>query len=96
MHDILGKENYIEYFVEFFRNNDKFYFTEKQEYLLEIEEGRIQRYLEDSERTMFHATLAGKKCGVVFAEQNRSLLGNYLAQKYSHLIDYVVIINMQR
>ena len=45
---------------------------------------------------MFHATLAGRRCGIVFAEQNRSLLGNYLAQKYSHLIDYVVIINMQQ
>ena len=96
LHDILGKENYIKYFIEFFKNNKKFFFTESQEYLLKIEEDRIKRYLEESEKTMFHATLAGKRCGVVFAEQNRSLLGNYLAQKYSHLIDYVVIINMQQ
>lgn len=96
LHDILGRENYIEYFVEFFKNNKEFYFTPEQEYLLKIEESRIQRYLEESEKTMFHATLCGKRCGVVFAESNRSLLGNYLAQKYSHLIDYVVIINMQQ
>jgi len=96
LHDILGRENYIEYFVEFFKNNKKFYFTSEQEFLLKVEEQRITRYLEESEKTMFHATLCGKRCGIVFAEQNRSLLGNYLAQKYSHLIDFVVIINMQQ
>ena len=96
LHDILGRDNFIEYFVEFFKNNKQFYFTKEQEYLLKVEEGRINRYLEECEKTMFHATLASKKCGIVFAEHNRSLLGNYLAQKYSHLIDYVIIINMQQ
>lgn len=96
LHDILGRENYIEYFVEFFKNNKTFYFTPEQKFLLKIEEQRIQRYLEESEKTMFHATLCGKKCGVVFAEQNRSLLGNYLAEKYSHMVDFIVIINMQQ
>ena len=96
LHGILGREKYIENYIEFLKNNDKFYYTDKQEFLLEVENDRIQRYLEESERTMFHATLCGKRCGIVFAEQNRSLLGNYLAEKYSHLIDFVVIINMQQ
>ena len=96
LHDILGRENYIEYFVEFFKNNKKFYFTPEQETMLKIEEQRITRYLEETERTMFHGTLCGKKCGIVFAEQNRSLLGNYLAQKYAHMVDFIVIINMQQ
>ena len=64
--------------------------------MLKIEDDRVKRYLEETEKTMFHATLCGKRCGIVFAEQNRSLLGNYLAEKYSYLIDYVVIINMQQ
>lgn len=96
LHDIMGRDNYIKYFVKFFQNNNKFYFTKEQEYLLEIEQDRIQRYLEETEKTMFHATLCGKKCGIVFAEQNRSLLGNYLAQKYSYMLDFIVIINMQQ
>ena len=96
LHDILGRESYIEYFIEFFKNNKTFFFTPEQKFLLKVEEQRIQRYLEESEKTMFHATLSGKRCGIVFAEQNRSLLGNYLAQKYSHLLDFVVIINMQQ
>ena len=96
LHDIMGRDNYIKYFVKFFQNNNKLYFTKEQEYLLEIEQGRIQRYLEETEKTMFHATLCGKKCGIVFAEQNRSLLGNYLAQKYSYMLDFIVIINMQQ
>jgi len=96
LHDILGRDEYIKYFVEFFKNNKEFYFTKEQNYLLDVEQSRIERYLEETEKTMFHATLCGKRCGIVFAEQNRSLLGNYLAQKYSYLIDYVVIINMQQ
>ena len=96
LHDIMGRDEYIKYFVEFFKNNNKFYFTDKQEYLLAIEQDRIKRYLEETEKTIFHATLCGKKCGIVFAEQNRSLLGNYLASKYEYLLDFVVIINMQQ
>ena len=63
---------------------------------MEVENERIQRYLEESEKTMFHATLCSKRCGIVFAEQNRSLLGNYLAEKYSYMLDFIVIINMQQ
>lgn len=96
LHDILGRDGYINYYVKFLRENKEFYFSPEQNYLLEIEQGRIQRYLEESEKTMFHATLQGKRCGIVFAENNRSLLGNYLAQKYSYCLDFVVIINMQQ
>lgn len=96
LHAILGRDKYIENYVEFLKNNDKFYYTEKQEFLLEVENERIQRYLEESEKTMFHATLCSKRCGIVFAEQNRSLLGNYLADKYSYMLDFIIIINMQQ
>ena len=97
LQSILGRDNYIKTFTEFLKNNkEKFYYTEMQKTLLEIEQDRIQRYLEETEKTMFHATLAGKRCGIVFAEMHRSILGNYLVNKYSHLIDYVVIINMQQ
>ena len=34
----------------------------------------------------------GKKCGVVFAETNKSELGNYLSNKYTEL-DLIVLIN---
>ena len=96
LHDILGREKYIQYFVEFFKNNKEFYFTKEQNYLLDIEQERIKRYLEETEKTMFQATLNGRRCGIVFAESNRSLLGNYLAQKYAYMLDFIVIINMQQ
>lgn len=96
LHDIFGRDKYIEYFVKFFKENKKFFFTEKQEYLLEIEQERIKRYMEETEKTMFHATLCGKRAGIVFAESNRSLLGNYLANKYDYVLDFIVIINMQQ
>ena len=96
LHAILGRDKYIENYIDFLQNNEKFYYTDPQEFLLVIENDRIQRYLEESEKTMFHATLCSKRCGIVFAEQNRSLLGNYLAEKYSYILDFIVIINMQQ
>lgn len=94
---ILGRDKYIEYFVKYLKNNDNpFDFLPEQKYLLEVENDRIKRYLEETERTMFHATLGEHRCGIVFAEAHRSSLGNYLAQKYSNQIDYVIIINMQQ
>lgn len=97
IHSILGRDNYIETYLDFLKNNkDNFYYTDDQKYLLKIEQDRITRYLEETEKTMFHATLCGKRCGIVFAESHRSILGNYLTEKYSHLIDFVVIINMQQ
>jgi len=96
LQNILGRDDYIETYVKFLKENDEFYFTETQEYLLEVEEKRIQRYLEETEKTMFHAVLCDKPCGIVFAEQHRSLLGNYLADKYAYCLDYIVMINMQQ
>lgn len=97
LHSILGRDKYIETFENFLKNEkEKFYYTPEQKYLLDVEQDRIQRYLEETEKTMFTAKLCGRPCGIVFAESNRSILGNYLAEKYSHIIDYVVIINMQQ
>lgn len=93
---ILGREEYIDTYVDFLKNNTEFFFLDKHKYLLEVEEKRIKRYLEETERTMFHANLCGHQCGIVFAEQHRSLLGNYLAEKYAYCIDFVVMINLQQ
>ncbi len=95
--NMFGREEYIETYTNFFKSEkEKFYFTDNQAYLLNVEEKRIKRYLEEAEKTMFHAVLNGRPCGIVFAEQHRSLLGNYLAEKYAYCIDYVVMINMQQ
>lgn len=97
LQSILGRDNYIETYVNFLKvNTEHFYYTSDQKYLLKVEQDRINRYLEETEKTMFYANLLGKRCGIVFAESHRSILGNYLTEKYSHLIDYVIIINMQQ
>lgn len=95
--NILGRDEYIKNYIQYFKNEkEKFAFTDNEQYLLNVEEKRIQRYLEEAEKTMFHATLCGKPCGIVFAEQHRSLLGNYLADKYSYCLDFIIMINMQQ
>ena len=95
--NILGRDEYIDNYTNYFKTEkEKFSFTDNQLYLLSVEEKRIQRYLEEAEKTMFHGTLCGRPCGIVFAEQHRSLLGNYLADKYSYCLDFIVMINMQQ
>lgn len=94
--NILGREEYIQTFTQFFKEHTEFQFSDNQLYLLEVEEKRVKRYLEETEKTMFHANLCGHPCGIVFAEQHRSLLGNYLSEKYSYCLDYIVLINMQQ
>ena len=97
MLNILGREEYIETYYNFFKDKkSEFYFTDNQKYLLDVEEKRIKRYLDEAEKTMFHATLCGRPCGIVFAEQHRSLLGNHLAEKYAYCLDFIVMINMQQ
>ena len=95
--NILGRDEYIDNYTNYFKTEkEEFSFTDNQLYLLSVEEKRIQRYLEEAEKTMFHGTLCGRPCGIVFAEQHRSLLGNYLADKYSYCLDFIVMINMQQ
>lgn len=93
---IYGKEYYIDYYYQFCLKEDRFSFNEKQKYLLEIEDIRIQNYIQKKEKEIYLVELQGYKVGVVFAELYRSELGNTLAQKYQDTYDFFAIINISR
>ncbi len=93
---IYGKEHYIEYYYQFCLQENHFYFDEKQKYLLEVEEIRIQNYLNKKEKEIYSVILGQYHVGIVFAELYRSELGNYLAQKYQDTYDFFAIINISR
>lgn len=94
--DIFGAEYFIKHFYEFLMANDKFYFSDKDEYLLAIEDERITRYIEEKAEQIIPVQLMNYKVGIVFAEKYRSELGNALARKYEQLYDFIVIINISR
>lgn len=93
---IYGKEYYIDYYYQFCMKETHFYFDEKQKYLLEVEDIRIQNYLNKKEKEIHAVTLQGYHVGIVFAELYRSELGNYLAEKYQDTYDFFAIINISR
>jgi oligoribonuclease NrnB/cAMP/cGMP phosphodiesterase (DHH superfamily) len=91
---VIGREK----FVERFSNDQTPTFTDTELTLLEIEERRVNEYIQHKKQDVKTDTLFinGEKYIVayVFAEQHISLLGNAIAEEYGDKIDFVVIINM--
>lgn len=63
---------------------------EKRYVKLKAEE--LQRYMQKKEKNMKTFLIDDKKCGVVFSENNKSELGNYLSNKYPEL-DLIILID---
>ena len=49
-------------------------------------------HMQKKENKMFRYNIDGKTCGVVFSENNKSELGNYLSNKYPEL-DLIILID---
>ncbi|WP_145413415.1 DHH family phosphoesterase [Paenibacillus xylanexedens] len=80
-------------FVQRFTKDTSLRFTEGEEMLLEIEQTKIDKYLETKSKQMFKQYFGDHLVGVVFAEQYQSQMGNYLALNNEDL-DYVVMIDV--
>lgn len=63
---------------------------EKRFVKLKAEE--LQRYIQKKDQKMLRFEIKNKKCGVVFSENNKSEVGNYLANKYPEL-DLIILID---
>lgn len=91
---ILGRETYITYFKDYITNNEKFEYTEKERFLIKLQKDKIDNYITHKAKEMFKVKLDNHVVGIVYAETNRSLLGNYLIQNND--IDFAVVINISR
>jgi oligoribonuclease NrnB/cAMP/cGMP phosphodiesterase (DHH superfamily) len=86
---IIGREAWLERFI----NNIDPQLTEAEQYLVDTELERIDRFVTAKEKQMFKTDLHGYRVGIVYAEQNHSILGNTICQNNPD-IDFVIIINM--
>ncbi len=91
---ILGRENYITYFTDYIKNNDEFSYTEKEMFLIKLQKDKVDNYIAQKEKEVIFANVDNHKVAIVYAEENRSLLGNYLTEKYD--IDFAIIINVSK
>lgn len=95
LYAIYGREKYIEHFYEYIISTDEdFQFSEVEKTLIEIENNRTNKYIEEKMKHVKKAYINGISVGIVFAEQNRSLLGHAMAENMD--IDIAVVINVDR
>lgn len=95
LYDIYGREKYIEHFLEFILENETFEFTGVEKELIKLEEDRSKRYIEEKLKHVKKAKINGIPVGIVFAEQNRSMLGHTIAGTMPD-IDIALVINVDR
>lgn len=84
---VLGRERFVERFTQ----NASPILTEQEKFLLEVEQERIRRYVEDTKLVQV-GTKDGLTYGVVYAEQNINNLADHILGTRSDL-DYLAIWN---
>lgn len=95
LYDIYGRDRFITNITKFIKENDTFYFTDIDKVLLEIEKEKENKYVKDKLSHMLKATIDGVKVGIVFAEKNRSIIGNKMCE-LNEDIDVSIVVNVDR
>ncbi|MGB9804933.1 DHH family phosphoesterase, partial [Desulfofundulus sp.] len=87
---VLGHDEFLRRFVYYPDVN----LTDRERYLMGIEEGREQRYIEEAIKTAVVYNSITPSCAIVFAEQYISQVGHKLLETYP--VDVAVIVNFQK
>ena len=90
---LYNRERYIESIFNNLKNNVDELFTKEEDYLLNIEQERMTDYIESKKDKVYFGEINNYKVGIVFAENYRSVLGNYLSKYYKDKVDFIIIIN---
>ena len=91
---ILGRDPFIDKIMRCIKESEAL-ITKADAYLLEVEEARVDRYINDKNQKLIKRELLGYHVGIVFAESHISELGNKLCD-LNRDIDFVIIIDMSR
>ncbi|MDD2203571.1 MAG: hypothetical protein PHT75_02810 [Bacilli bacterium] len=94
--DVYGRELFENHYLLFLKENDCFYFDEKELFLLEMFNHKIKTYIEEAKERTIPVNILGYKAGLVFASQHRSELGNQLAIYFKDKYDFIIIVNVER
>jgi uncharacterized protein len=74
-------------------NKDHFFFDEFEKRYLDVEEGKIERYIDRKKRETIQTTVGDYCVGIVYAENYHSELGNQLGKDFPHF-DYIALVNV--
>lgn len=90
---IVGRKQFEQELLGRLANNDEtFTFTDAEHLLLDVEEKKIERYINAKNKQLVQTYVKDKCVGIVHAENYHSELGNALNKKNPHL-DLIVILN---
>ena len=95
LYSFIGNEDFIDNYTRFLSVNDEFYFTKQEMDIIRHLNKNKQDYIEKISNNVIIKQIRGYNVGIVFAENYRSEIGHFIADKYSD-IDLVAIINMNR
>lgn len=87
---LIGRDRFIDRFT----NNPSHDFSSEESLILDVEENRINEYIEKVCKTVSKVKIGDHIAGIVFAEQYSSQLGDKIAIGYKDEIDFVIIFNM--
>lgn len=93
--DIFGGDYFIEHYLEYVRTHETFSYEEKDIYLLEVEDKRIQNYIEKVKDDIISVQISDYQVGVLFIEQYASEVGNALAEMFRDRFDVIAMIKMR-
>lgn len=85
---IVGQNQFIKRFID---NCDPT-FTESEQLLLEIEQKRIDAYVDQKRKQLQKIRIENYMVGVVFAETNHSIVGNVLAKENPD-VEFIAMLN---
>ncbi|MCH1626325.1 DHH family phosphoesterase [Fredinandcohnia quinoae] len=90
---IVGIEQFESEMLERLKSSSTFKLTDSEEFLLNMEEKKIERYIQSKNRQIVQTTIGEYCVGVIHAEQYLSELGNALAKLNPHL-DLISLLNV--
>lgn len=91
--EALGKKKFIQSMVRRLKKDGiEFTFSAFEKRFTKIKKEELLRFMENKENKMFKYLIQGKKCGVVFSENNKSELGNFLSERHPEL-DLIILID---
>jgi oligoribonuclease NrnB/cAMP/cGMP phosphodiesterase (DHH superfamily) len=88
---LYGRKRFINMIIDKILNYEDL-FSSQDKLMLELNQEKIDRYIESKQKQLIEKDILGYKAGVIFAEQYHSEVGNTLATNNPHL-DFIVLIN---
>ena len=91
--ETIGRTDFIKSITKRLKKDkDELELTTFEKRFVKLKAEELQRYIQKKDQKMLRFEIKNKKCGVVFSENNKSEVGNYLANKYPEL-DLIILID---